>query len=224
MPCGVQITRLKHINALSRNVDYLASRDATIMGSRNVHAPLFLWYALSRKGYRGFQKQVQNCLRNVHYLKGRLTEAEIGAMLNELSSTVVFERPQDEKVLYHPNPTTVFLRSPEISPSDRHDVRTVASLHIKEEPSAIKELDKSIYDCQIALGECITKVEVLRKQIEDTEDLKADVVGSSVETSTMESFVGALNARDVLYGPTVHALTFRDTAETIEDSDTYLGL
>nr|GEX89232.1 serine decarboxylase [Tanacetum cinerariifolium] len=73
MPCGVKITRLKHINALSRNVEYLASRDATIMGSRNGHAPLFLWYALSRK------------------------EAEFGAMLNELSSTVVFERPQDEK-------------------------------------------------------------------------------------------------------------------------------
>ncbi|GJZ32006.1 serine decarboxylase-like protein [Tanacetum coccineum] len=97
MPCGVQITRLKHINALSRNVEYLASTDATITGSRNGHAPLFLWYALSRKGYRGFQKEVHNCLRNAHYLKGRLTEAGIGAMLNELSSTVVFERPQDEK-------------------------------------------------------------------------------------------------------------------------------
>ena len=39
MPCGVQITRLEHINALSRDVEYLASRDATIMGSRNGHAP-----------------------------------------------------------------------------------------------------------------------------------------------------------------------------------------
>ncbi|PWA50768.1 hypothetical protein CTI12_AA469730 [Artemisia annua] len=90
MPCGVQITRLEHINALSRNVEYLASRDATIMGSRNGHAPLFLWYTLNRKGYQGIQKEVQKCLRNAHYLKGHLTEAEIGAMLNELSSTVVF--------------------------------------------------------------------------------------------------------------------------------------
>lgn len=39
MPCSVQITRLEHINALSRDVEYLASRDATIMGSRNGHAP-----------------------------------------------------------------------------------------------------------------------------------------------------------------------------------------
>ncbi|KAL6211250.1 hypothetical protein ACLB2K_016477 [Fragaria x ananassa] len=97
MPCGVQITRLEHINVLSNNVEYLASRDATIMGSRNGHAPIFLWYTLNRKGYKGFQKEVQKCLRNAHYLKDRLRDAGISAMLNERSSTVVFERPQDEE-------------------------------------------------------------------------------------------------------------------------------
>ncbi|WOL15550.1 serine decarboxylase 1-like [Canna indica] len=97
MPCGVQITRMKHINVLSSNVEYLASRDATIMGSRNGHAPIFLWYTLNRKGYKGFQKEVQKCLRNAHYLKDRMKESGIGAMLNELSSTVVFERPKDEE-------------------------------------------------------------------------------------------------------------------------------
>jgi len=96
MPCGVQITRIEHINALSRDVEYLASKDATIMGSRNGHAPIFLWYTLNRKGYRGFQKEVQKCLRNAHYLKDRFRSAGISAMLNELSSTVVFERPHDE--------------------------------------------------------------------------------------------------------------------------------
>lgn len=97
MPCGVQITRLKHINILSSNVEYLASRDATIMGSRNGHAPVFLWYTLNRKGYKGFQKEVQKCLRNAYYLKERLREHGISSMLNDLSSTVVFERPHDEE-------------------------------------------------------------------------------------------------------------------------------
>ncbi|KAK2631734.1 hypothetical protein EUGRSUZ_L02502 [Eucalyptus grandis] len=64
---------------------------------RNGHAPIFLWYTLNRKGYKGFQKEVQKCLRNAHYLKGRLREAGISAMLNELSSTVVFERPSEEE-------------------------------------------------------------------------------------------------------------------------------
>ncbi|KAD6795423.1 hypothetical protein E3N88_06319 [Mikania micrantha] len=48
MPCGVQITRLQHINALSRNVEYLASRDATIMGSHDFVNELIekraIWY------------------------------------------------------------------------------------------------------------------------------------------------------------------------------------
>jgi histidine decarboxylase len=78
MPCGVQITRMKHINMLSRNVEYLASRDATIMGSRNGHAPIFLWYTLNHKGYRGFQKEVQRCIRNAHYLTNCLREANFG--------------------------------------------------------------------------------------------------------------------------------------------------
>lgn len=71
----------------------------SIMGSRNGHAPIFLWYTLNRKGYRGFQKEVQKCLRNAYYFKDRLIEAGIGAMLNELSSTVVFERPHDEEFI-----------------------------------------------------------------------------------------------------------------------------
>ncbi|GJZ73897.1 hypothetical protein Tco_0638043 [Tanacetum coccineum] len=94
----------------------------------------------------------------------------------------------------------------------------------ESEPSAIEELDKSIYDCQVALGKRITRVEVLRKQIKDNEDLKAGAVGSSVDTATVESSVGALNARDLLYGPTVPAPTFRDAAETSEDCDTWLRL
>lgn len=35
VPCGVVITRQKYIAALANNVEYLNSRDATIMGSRN---------------------------------------------------------------------------------------------------------------------------------------------------------------------------------------------
>ncbi|XLT09715.1 hypothetical protein HN51_055508, partial [Arachis hypogaea] len=37
------------------------------------------------------------CLRNAHYFKDRLRKAGVGAMLNELSITVVFERPHDEE-------------------------------------------------------------------------------------------------------------------------------
>ena len=75
VPCGVAITRREHVNMLSTDIEYLSSRDATIMGSRNGHAPTFLWYALNKKGYRGIRKEVQKCLRNAHYLVHHLREA-----------------------------------------------------------------------------------------------------------------------------------------------------
>lgn len=71
VPCGVVITRKEYVEALSSDVEYLNSRDATIMGSRNGHAPLYLWYTLTKKGYEGMRKDVEKCLRNAHLLKVR---------------------------------------------------------------------------------------------------------------------------------------------------------
>jgi len=71
VPCGVVITRKEYVAALSSDVEYLNSRDATIMGSRNGHAPLYLWYTLTKKGYEGMRKDVEKCLRNAHLLKVR---------------------------------------------------------------------------------------------------------------------------------------------------------
>ncbi|XP_024636430.2 serine decarboxylase 1 [Medicago truncatula] len=95
-PCGVLITRLKYINALSRDVEYIASRDATITGSRSGHAPIFLWYALKKRGLIGLENEVHECITNARYLLNQLRDAGIGAMLNEFSNIVVFERPFDD--------------------------------------------------------------------------------------------------------------------------------
>ncbi|KAL4288755.1 hypothetical protein AHAS_Ahas19G0317900 [Arachis hypogaea] len=97
IPCGVVIARLNYINALSRDIGYIASRDATITGSRSGHAPIFLWYNLQKKGIMGIKNEVENCIRNARYLKDQLGDAGIGAMLNEFSNTVVFEKPLDDE-------------------------------------------------------------------------------------------------------------------------------
>lgn len=96
VPCGVVITRMQYVMALSSDVEYLNSRDATIMGSRNGHAPIYLWYTLTCKGYAGIQRDVEKCMRNAQLLKVMLQQCNIKTMLNELSNTVVFERPQEE--------------------------------------------------------------------------------------------------------------------------------
>ncbi|MED6185507.1 hypothetical protein PIB30_057754 [Stylosanthes scabra] len=99
IPCGVVITRLEYMNASSRNnvVEIIGSRDATITGSRSGHAPIFLWYAIKKKGSIGLQNEVENCIMNARYLHNRLCDAGFGAMLNEYSNIVVFERPLDDE-------------------------------------------------------------------------------------------------------------------------------
>ncbi len=96
VPCGVVITRFRHVLALSSDVEYLNSRDATIMGSRNGHAPIYLWYTLCRKGYEGIAADVERCMRNAQTFRTMLEQAGVKTMLNELSNTVVFERPREE--------------------------------------------------------------------------------------------------------------------------------
>eukprot|EP00212_Chloropicon_laureae_P007137 CAMPEP_0197489536 /NCGR_PEP_ID=MMETSP1311-20131121/4299_1 /TAXON_ID=464262 /ORGANISM="Genus nov. species nov., Strain RCC856" /LENGTH=449 /DNA_ID=CAMNT_0043033859 /DNA_START=38 /DNA_END=1387 /DNA_ORIENTATION=- len=92
-PCGLVITRSSYAKALSNDIEYLNSRDATIMGSRNGHAAIYMWYTLTMKGYEGFRQDVTKCLKNAHYLHSLLFDAGIRTMLNERSSTVVFEKP-----------------------------------------------------------------------------------------------------------------------------------
>ena len=95
IPCGVIITRMEYIDAFSKDIEYIASRDATITGSRNGHAPIFLWYALKKKGLIGLKKEVEKCIENAIYLQDQLQRVGIGAMKNEFSNIVVFEKPLD---------------------------------------------------------------------------------------------------------------------------------
>lgn len=99
-PCGVLVTRKRHVEKLAEDIAYIGSRDATIMGSRNGHAPLFLWYAIVKKGKKGFTTDVATCMENARYLYAKLAAAGIGKLLlNVLSSTVVFARPQNKDLI-----------------------------------------------------------------------------------------------------------------------------
>ncbi|KAI9098381.1 hypothetical protein K1719_025006 [Acacia pycnantha] len=97
VPCGVIITRLEHMNVMSSDTEIIASKDSTITGSRNGHAPIFLWYALKKKGLLGLKNEVDKCMRNADYLQYKLQKAGVSTMKSEFSNTVVFEKPQDDE-------------------------------------------------------------------------------------------------------------------------------
>ena len=99
MPCGVMLTRKILMNPLLKPIEYLNSVDSTITGSRNGLSSLFLWNVITDKGHDGFRKDVEMVMENAKYLEKELTNRSISTFRNNLSSTVIFERPDEDFVI-----------------------------------------------------------------------------------------------------------------------------
>jgi histidine decarboxylase len=76
-----------------RCVDYIASVDTTITGSRSGHTPLLLWYALARYGVDGLRARAEAARRLAAYTQARLTEIGWEAWRNPHAFTVVLKTP-----------------------------------------------------------------------------------------------------------------------------------
>ncbi|KAG9136426.1 hypothetical protein Leryth_023362 [Lithospermum erythrorhizon] len=100
MPCGIQMTRKSYIDLISQDVEVIYSKDATISGSRNGHAAIYLWHNLSIKGKIGLEKDSQKCLENASYFEGLIKGEGIVCFRNEWSLVVVFERPKDDEIIH----------------------------------------------------------------------------------------------------------------------------
>jgi len=92
VPCGVVLTRRPHVRQMETAIEYIGSTDTTIMGSRNGLAVLFLWYAISERG-QAFPQEVAECVQNARYLRDQLEQLGYHPLLNDFSTTVVFDRP-----------------------------------------------------------------------------------------------------------------------------------
>jgi len=99
MPCGIALSRKEHVKKVEQRIDYLNSVDTTIMGSRNGQAALYLWYSLRKKGVAGIKRDVVHCMETAQYLRDKITKVGLTCRLNDLSSTVVLERPMDDKLI-----------------------------------------------------------------------------------------------------------------------------
>lgn len=99
MPCGVMLTRKNLMTPLLKPIEYLNSVDSTITGSRNGLSSLFIWNVIQDKGVEGFKIDVKNMITNSKYLEKELQRRGISSFRNSLSSTVIFERPNQDFVL-----------------------------------------------------------------------------------------------------------------------------
>ncbi|MCW5316133.1 histidine decarboxylase [Nostoc sp. KVJ3] len=98
LPCGVVLTKKKWVEKVETEIEYIGSKDTTILGSRNGHTPLILWYALQTRGYAGLAKEANTCINNAQYLFQQLQIREYPCMLNNFSNTVVFQKPSQRLI------------------------------------------------------------------------------------------------------------------------------
>lgn len=100
-PCGIVVTRPEHVARIQTRIPYIGAIDATIGGSRNGQAPLYLWHALATRGgpdSAGFRREVSDCLANARYLHDRLAALGRRPLLNPHSITVVFDEPSERLI------------------------------------------------------------------------------------------------------------------------------
>lgn len=93
MPCGVALAKKANVDRIARSVEYVASLDTTLSGSRNGLAPLILWYAFKTVGAEGFRRRIDSCFEVADYAMERLAAVGRNPWRNKNSITVVFDRP-----------------------------------------------------------------------------------------------------------------------------------
>ncbi|BBD66244.1 pyridoxal-dependent decarboxylase [Nostoc commune NIES-4072] len=93
LPCGVVLTKKKWVKKVETAIEYIGSTDTTILGSRNGHTPLILWYAVQTRGYDGLAREANICIDNAQYLFQQLQIREYPCILNSFSNTLVFQKP-----------------------------------------------------------------------------------------------------------------------------------
>ena len=97
-PCGIFMVEKKFKEYIVQKVEYISSLDATIMGSRNGHAPLFIHSCISKKGMDGFREDIYQCLYRAQWFTNLMKSKGIYAWINHYSITVIFPRPSDELI------------------------------------------------------------------------------------------------------------------------------
>ena len=93
-PAGVYLT--SHGSGGGSTVDYIATVDTTLAGSRNGHAPLLIWYAIHTLGLDGLRARAYESWRVAAHAVQRLQGIGWNAWRHPHSMTVVLDTPPAE--------------------------------------------------------------------------------------------------------------------------------
>jgi histidine decarboxylase len=90
---GVVLTRRRHVERVSRRIDYIDGLDTTVSGSRSGHSAVELWYAMTQIGLDGHRRRVAHSRALAAYLEQRLVAAGWTAWRHPHAFTVVLKAP-----------------------------------------------------------------------------------------------------------------------------------
>ena len=96
--CGAVLTKKSDLDRISSYIEYTASRDNTITGSRNGFAPLFLWQELVCAEKNKLKKLARSCIDKSDYAIKKFKDHGIDAWRNDNSVIVVFPKPSDKMI------------------------------------------------------------------------------------------------------------------------------
>lgn len=96
IPCGVVLVKKNLADQVTRQVEYIGTKDITITGSRNGITPLFLWYEMIVKEKKYvLAKIAHECIQKAEYAIKKFAAYDIHAWRNENSNIVIFKRPSE---------------------------------------------------------------------------------------------------------------------------------
>jgi histidine decarboxylase len=92
-PCGVYLASGQ--TGAATRVEYIATSDTTLAGSRSGHAPLLMWYAINTLGADGLRSRAQAARHTAQYAVDRLNRIGWRAWRHPYAFTVVMDTPPD---------------------------------------------------------------------------------------------------------------------------------
>ncbi len=98
IPCGVVLTRREHLRYVETDIEYIGSKDTTILGARCGLAPIFMWYAIKTRGMKRLAEEAEQCLRNAKYLASKLASIDHPSLLHKYSTIVWMMKPHDSVI------------------------------------------------------------------------------------------------------------------------------
>jgi len=94
-PCGIFLAKSRNTRT-SNFIEYTKGHDTTLLGSRNGHSAILLWYLINKKGTKILEGEAKNCITKAKYLVSELRKIKHPAWRNEFSNIVYFRKPAQE--------------------------------------------------------------------------------------------------------------------------------